>query len=92
MNQRFKQFGMLVKKIRIESGLTQTELAKEIGVHSQYISNCERFINALPPSNLEKLVKKLKLNEAMRQRILGALIEGEANDARAKWSKPLGLK
>jgi transcriptional regulator with XRE-family HTH domain len=40
--------GEFTKRLREELKMTQQELADEIGVHKQYISNVERDVHTLP--------------------------------------------
>ena len=40
-----KDFPTFVKRFRTERGLTQKELADQMGVHAQYVSNVERAVN-----------------------------------------------
>lgn len=45
-----------LRELRLKSGLTQTEVAKELGYStSQYVSNFERSLSYPPVSTLSKL-------------------------------------
>lgn len=50
---------LIVKSIRIESNLSQAELAKKLGVHTQFISNIERSKCLVPAKKIKKLCKIL---------------------------------
>lgn len=39
-----KTFPEFVKRFRLENGLSQADLAYELGVHPQYVSNIERGV------------------------------------------------
>lgn len=62
MKKSFKHIGEAMLKIRKEAGLTQKEMAKIAGVHSQFISNLERHICDLPPKAFQRLHKKLRIS------------------------------
>jgi transcriptional regulator with XRE-family HTH domain len=57
---RQREVGKLVKEIRQEKGLTQTELAKRLGVTPQFISRVEQGLDQFPTSKAKLLCKKLK--------------------------------
>lgn len=48
---------MNLKEIRINSGLTQKELSKRIGISQQQYSRYERKINKLPLQTFFKVLK-----------------------------------
>lgn len=54
----FKHLGVAVRTIRKDAALTQEQFGVMIGVHKQYVSNCERGDCGLPVKNLRKLVRK----------------------------------
>lgn len=60
--EKVNNLGFLIRKKRIEKGLTQSELAIEIGVSQQRISQYE--LNLLKPSapKLAKLMQVLDIN------------------------------
>lgn len=59
----FHHLGAYLREKRIDSGLTQAELASSLGdVHSQFVSNWERGLCAPPGHSLHKLIDILKLN------------------------------
>lgn len=56
-------FGDFLAKARIESGLSQLQLARELGYSSpQYVSNWERGICGPPLDKLNQLSKTLEIN------------------------------
>lgn len=59
----FHHLGTFLKQKRIDSGLTQAELASKLGdVHSQFVSNWERGLCAPPGHSLHKLIDLLKIS------------------------------
>lgn len=56
-----KQFGRRVQSLRIAAGVTQEQLADEVGVTIESISNIERGIHGPSFDNLEKLARALKV-------------------------------
>ncbi len=67
-------FGKLVKKLRLEKGLTQETVAKKIGSHKGYISGIENG-KVNPPS--EKVIRKYAklLDQQPRALVLIAWID-----------------
>lgn len=67
-------FGVMLRRARKSSRLSQSELAVELGKTPQYISNIEKGKNNSPPddADLRALIEKLGLNpdEAGRFRLL----------------------
>lgn len=63
-------FGIMLKEAREKSGLSQGELADELGKTAQYISNIEKGKNNSPPddSDLAKLIAKLSLDPDSAER------------------------
>jgi ribosome-binding protein aMBF1 (putative translation factor) len=50
-----------LKLARVQSGLTQGQLAKKMGYgSSQFVSNVERALAALPPSHMKDFIKYTK--------------------------------
>ncbi|MGE0633710.1 MAG: helix-turn-helix domain-containing protein [Pseudobdellovibrionaceae bacterium] len=79
-------FGELMQKKRLESGLSQGDLAKKLGYStSQFISNWERGICSAPYSVIEKLVKILNLNKE-------DLLEAMLMDTRRSFEMKLKIK
>jgi len=52
-------FGQSVRKIRIEQGLSQEELADKAGLHRTYIGMIERAEKNITLCNIEKVAKAL---------------------------------
>lgn len=46
----FHYTGKYLKELRLNKGLTQTELSKQLGLHGQFVSNWERGLS-IPPSH-----------------------------------------
>lgn len=61
MNRKnFSILGTFIKKKRLEAGLSQGDLSRELGYSNpQPISNCERGLSALPLSKLRKIMPLL---------------------------------
>lgn len=55
MNEEFKKIGRRIKIIRIERGITQTSLAKELGISQTNMSNIECGRVSVTVQNLLKL-------------------------------------
>ena len=53
------KFAKKVKKIRLEKGMSQGDLAKILGLHPTYISGIERGVRNMSLKNIEKLAKAL---------------------------------
>lgn len=56
------RFSELLKKARLNAGVTQSELAKAIGKSGMYISNIEKGKNLPPPHNDDLLAMADKLS------------------------------
>lgn len=61
----FKYIGRAIREIREKYQLTQAELAQEIDVCSQYVSNTERSLCSLPIPALRKIVHRYKGSEKL---------------------------
>lgn len=92
MSKKFEQFGETVKAIRVNRNMTQLEVAKKIGVHSQFVSNAERSKCNLPKPNMKKFVKTLSLSTSERELVLLSLIKDAMATAREEWAPVLGIK
>lgn len=57
-------FGVMLKEMREQLGLSQDELAEVLNKTAQYISNMEKGKNKSPPddSDIQKLISRLELN------------------------------
>lgn len=64
MNEEFKKIGKRIKIIRIERGVTQTALAKELGISQTNMSNIECGRVSVTVQNLLKLHEILKCSMA----------------------------
>jgi transcriptional regulator with XRE-family HTH domain len=69
----FEALGKILRAIREQKGLTQSELANEIKVHSQFVSNWERGLCAPPQHSFVKLNKALHIGPKTRRKISLAL-------------------
>lgn len=57
-----KDFGKHLRKLRLDRGLTQEQLADKAGMHFTYIGQIERGIRNPSLVNLQKLSKALGVN------------------------------
>jgi transcriptional regulator with XRE-family HTH domain len=62
MEDIYKHIGQVVKKRRIEMGLTQEELAEKTDLHPSYIGQIERGVKKISLLTLNKLSNGLNLN------------------------------
>ncbi len=58
-NSILKRFGSKVKKLRLERGWTQEELARRADLHRTYIGSIERHERNVSLVNLEKIANAL---------------------------------
>lgn len=59
----FFELGQYLKEMRLKAGLTQTELATQLGnVHTQFVSNWERGLCAPPNHCFQKLINLLDID------------------------------
>lgn len=61
MDDICKKFGLIVKKYRIEKGISQEKLAEISGLHRTYISSVERGTRSISLSNIDKIAKALEI-------------------------------
>lgn len=62
MKEAFKKLGKRLKLLRIEKGITQTNLAKAIGLSQTNLSNMESGRTAITIQNLFKIQEVLNCN------------------------------
>ena len=55
-------FGQNVRKLRVERGLSQEQLADKAGLHRTYIGMIERAEKNITLCNIEKIAKALDVN------------------------------
>lgn len=92
MKRKFENFGMTVRAMRLDRNLTQAQVGKMIGAHSQTVSNAERGLAAYPKPEMRAFVKKLKLDLIELELILASIVADAKISAANEWRKPLGLK
>lgn len=63
MKQAGSILNQYLRKKRLEAGLTQKELAEELGYRSQFIANWERGVSAPPAHVYPKLIQILNIPE-----------------------------
>lgn len=57
-----KKLGEQLRRIRIQKGMSQGDVAKKLGVHRSYISGIERGIRNPTVKNLERLADALSVD------------------------------
>lgn len=57
-----QKFGENMKKIRLEKGMSQGDICRELGLDRTYISNVENGKQNLTISTMEKVAKGLGVN------------------------------
>lgn len=71
--KEFTNLGKFLRTKRLESELTQRELATKLGnMDSQFVSNWERGLCAPPSHAFEKIIEALKLN---REKLVEVMLE-----------------
>ncbi|MBO0781104.1 MAG: helix-turn-helix transcriptional regulator, partial [Ktedonobacteraceae bacterium] len=66
-------FGVLLKRYRIATGLSQEALAERANISTRAVSDLERGINQAPRSaTLDALLQALALSEEQRQALIAA--------------------
>jgi transcriptional regulator with XRE-family HTH domain len=79
--KRFLQLAEFFKKKRIDTGLSQLDIAKELGYgSSQIVSNWERGLCSPPMNALPKLAAVLKLKKNEIIKILNKLAKEEIEE------------
>jgi len=56
------EFGKRLRKLRLEKGWTQEELADKAGMHFTYVGQIERGVRNPSLVNLQKLAKALNIS------------------------------
>ena len=62
MTSRSKQFGIILKKARIENNLTQAELAETLDISLSYLKGLERFRNNPSYEMFERIIRYFNLS------------------------------
>ena len=55
-------FGQNVRRLRVEQGLSQEQLADKAGLHRTYIGMIERAEKNITLCNIERIAKALEVN------------------------------
>jgi len=55
-------FGLRLRQLRMERGLTQEQLGHECGLHRTYVGQIERAEKNITLKNIEKIAKHLDIN------------------------------
>jgi len=72
-----KVFGDNLKRLRIEKGISQEEMAKKIKVHANHLSRYERGLSAPSIEVVEKMAKLLEVS-------IDELVSGSVNERMEK--------
>lgn len=75
---------MMIRDKRITLGLTQADVAKQLRVHTQFISNIERGRAQLPLKYYKPIAKLLRLE-------INKLLDERLAKVRAKLEKAFGI-
>lgn len=61
--ERFMELSVLLRELRLANGITQSEVARALGLASnQYVSNWERALSAVPISKIKTLAELYKVH------------------------------
>jgi transcriptional regulator with XRE-family HTH domain len=88
--QQFEKSGELLKKFRIERGLSQGELGKKIDRHAQFVSNWERGLCLPPHEKMSLLVLVLKLKPVQKIQLFNAISQDATDTLEEKYKGILG--
>jgi transcriptional regulator with XRE-family HTH domain len=81
---KFSNLGQFLKKHRAQKNMTQAELAAELKMHSQFVSNWERGLCAPPSDKFQALIELLKID---RKKLLDAMLADAKIEIKAKVHK-----
>jgi len=62
MSNETTKFGKKVREIRLKKKLSQSDIARILGVHRSYISGLERGVRNPSLATVQKVAKALKVN------------------------------
>lgn len=82
---KFKETGMIFKLSRVNMGMTQKELGDLLNINSQFISNFERGLCALPLHNMKLLMKIYKEKKIDHKPLCEAYVEDYKREATEKY-------
>lgn len=68
----YSELGIIMRKLRIDKGETQKDMANTMGISSTYISMIERGTRPAPDGFVEKLADRYKLTPAERRSVIRA--------------------
>lgn len=83
--QTYSNLGDVLRKLREAVNLTQSDIALQCGVHSQFVSNWERGLCNPPQHCLKLLAKALKLSNLDRNNIRSAIEVDLASGIQARF-------
>lgn len=82
MNSRFIALGSLIRQHRVSAGLTQAELAGQLGYRSaQFVSNWERGVSAPP---MDVLAQVADLCRIPKESMVEIIVEETRRDLRLR--------
>jgi len=73
--------GPLIRSKRLSVGISQTELAKRLGVSPQFISNIEREVCELPAVFYKKTAKLLQIHKYEFTEVRRKMAENDVEEA-----------
>jgi transcriptional regulator with XRE-family HTH domain len=82
MNSRFIALGSLIRQYRVSAGLTQADLAGQLGYRSaQFVSNWERGVSSPP---MDVLAQVTDLCKIPKESIVDIIVEETRRDLRRR--------
>jgi len=72
---KWSSTGRVLRSLRLESSFSQSQLARLINVHVQFVSNWERGLCYPPKHSNKKLAKALSFDDRERDMVSAALLD-----------------
>ena len=87
--KRFSQYAKYFREKRLNSGLTQSDVARFIGVNTQLVSNWERGRCRPPEQHLPKLMKLFRIP---KQELMEFLLAEQEKELRLLLGQKIKIK
>ncbi|MBS4008227.1 MAG: helix-turn-helix transcriptional regulator [Clostridium sp.] len=68
-----KKFGVVLKKLRTDKGVSQEDFALNIGLHRTYISQLERGLKSPSLRTIEKICSELEISPSLLMQMIESL-------------------
>lgn len=78
----YENTSVILRSLRKQSGMTQSQMAQKLKIHMQYVSNFERS-KCLPPAHVMKKIYKA-MNAEQKQNFVQALAQDFVNNYMSK--------